>query len=155
MTTLLTLHADRLDRVPAYPAADGLDLAGHYLFAAACDLNVITWDESVWGKILSRFGIRPVRVEWTDRVHELEIDYQPYDLGPWVAGAVHGELPDDFDELTDEEQADLPSSIPDPTRRPLEYLTLVVDAFNALHADTERMIANWPTRNGPNTNATK
>jgi hypothetical protein len=29
------------------------------------------------------------------------------------------------------------------------YLTLVVDAFNALHADVQRMNANWPTRNDP------
>ena len=142
---LLTLHTDRLDRLPASHVNDGFYLVGHWLLQKAVDAGVITWDRGVWGDLV-------LGVELADRTElrprELVISYMVSKDGPTITGGIYAELPDNWNELSSEEEDDVPASFPDPTHQPGEFLVLVVDEINELHARTERLVAAWPGSTG-------
>ncbi|MHA4855245.1 hypothetical protein L1080_037945 [Rhodococcus sp. MSC1_016] len=143
--TLLTLHTDRLDRLTPSRVNDGYRLVGHWLLQKAVDAEVITWDKAVWGHL--DFGVEPADRDDL-RPRELVISYMVSKDGPTITGGIFADLPDNWNELTTEEEADVPASFPDPTQRPGEFLVLVVDELNQLHASMERLVAAWPGNTG-------
>ena len=142
---LLTLHTDRLDTLATNRVNDGYYLVGHWLLQKAVDAEVITWDRTVWGDLI--LGVEPEDRDEL-RPRELVISYMVSKEGPTITGGIHAELPDNWNELTTEEQEELPSSLPDPTHQPSEFLALVVDELNELHDRTTRMVAAWPGNTG-------
>lgn len=142
---LLTLHTDRLDRLVPSRVHDGHDLVGHWLLQEAVDAEVITWDKAVWGHLV--LGVEP---EDRDELHprELVISYMVSAQGPTITGGIYADLPDNWIGLSAAEQRDAPASFPDPTHQPGEFLALVVDELNQLHARTERLVAAWPGNTG-------
>lgn len=143
--TLLTLHADRLDRLPASRVNDGYYLVGHWLLQKAVDADVITWDKAMWGDLV--LGVEPQDREEL-RPRELMISYMVSKEGPTITGGIQADLPDNWNELSDEEEKGVAPSFPDPTHQPGEFLALIVDEINQLHARTERLVAAWPGRTG-------
>ena len=140
---LLTFHPDRLDRVPTNYLIDGDPVAGHWLLQDAINEEVITWDRTVWGDPL-------FHAQLDSSPRELSVGYTVDGLVTLTRG-VDVEVPDpdldDPDPDPDDDVAPYPK-MPDPTHRPAEFLALIVDALNTLHADTERLVAAWPGTTG-------
>ncbi|WP_213575653.1 hypothetical protein [Rhodococcus sp. USK13] len=73
----------------------------------------------MWGHLV--LGVEPAD---RDDLHprELVISYMVSKDGPTITGGIFGDLPENWNELTTEEMADVPASFPDPTQQPVEFL---------------------------------
>ena len=69
------------------------------------------------------------------------------DLVHHLVGLVDGDTTDypaDFNELSDEEQDAVPSTLVPNPETAASWLTYLVDAFNAVHASTDKLVRGWP-----------
>ncbi|MFF0818409.1 hypothetical protein ACFYVR_25165 [Rhodococcus sp. NPDC003318] len=147
---LLTLHTDRLERLGPCIGWGGRDLGAHYLVQSAIERDVITWDRTIWGDPM--FGVDAQfdahgGTEPLEHPSSLEISYS-ISGDVWLSGEVKQIWPDGLD-LDDYNVMDIDDQntikfYPDPTAEPGEFLRVIVDEFNQLHAATERMVAGWP-----------
>jgi hypothetical protein len=113
----------------------------HWLLQAAIQSGAVTYDRRLWGELaLSAEFTAPNR-------HELQfvITYE-------IAGApniVDGDTTDypaNFNELSDDEQNAVPSTLVPVPETAASWLTYLVDALNALHASTDKLVRGWPHR---------
>ena len=87
---LLTLHSDRLDRLPPRKLmSDGEPTAGTGLFQDAIKHEVITWDRAVWGDLL--LTMEPHVSPGNAHPHTIRISYLISDRRPWLVGEVEPE----------------------------------------------------------------
>ena len=141
---LLTLHAERVDELDDSvkdPTGNDslLRLQQHWLLQAALDTGVITYDRQKWGDLtLSATFEEP---------NQHEIVYQiTYDIAgaPNVTDGAATDYPADFNELDDDAQNTVPSTlVPNPPTA-ANWLSVIVDGLNDLHRGTAMLARGWP-----------
>ncbi|WP_256977616.1 hypothetical protein [Rhodococcus sp. RS1C4] len=141
---LLTLHAERVDELDDSvkdPTGNDslLRLQQHWLLQAALDTGVITYDRQKWGDLtLSATFEEP---------NQHEIVYQiTYDIAgaPNVTDGAATDYPADFNELDDDAQNLVPSTlVPNPPTA-TNWLSMIVDGLNDLHRGTAMLARGWP-----------
>lgn len=147
---LLTLHLDRLDDSDKWNADDiigvdgdaGKKLEPHWYLGFAADAGIITWDREKWNRPFLGAGF----TDATQRVIEFTITYEFPDNNPIATVVVADETdyPDNFNDLTTEEQEALPSTlVPNPPTI-ANWLTYIVANLNQLHRDTQQLVHAWP-----------
>lgn len=143
---LLTLHLDRLEELDLHkPMVDPavtdtlLCLQQHWLLQTALNSAVITYDRQTWGDLaLSATFDEPNRHQIT-----FQITYD-IDGAPNVVDGDTTEYPADFNELDDDAQNAVPSTlVPNPDTE-AGWLTYLVDALNDLHRGTDMLVRGWP-----------
>ncbi|WP_037163324.1 hypothetical protein [Rhodococcoides fascians] len=141
---LLTLHADRVQDLEDNmkdPAGNDslLLLQQHWLLQAALDSAVITYDRHKWGDLTLSATF--------DEPNQHEIVYQiTYDIAgaPNVVDGAATDYPADFNELDDDAQNQVPSTlVPNPPTA-AGWLSLIVDGLNDLHRGTTMLVRGWP-----------
>jgi hypothetical protein len=142
---LLTLHTDRIQDLDADAVQDptGNDslllLQQHWLLQAALDSAVITYDRQKWGDL--------VLAATFDEPNQHQITFQiTYDIAgaPNVVDGAATDYPADFNELDDDAQNKVPSTlVPNPPTA-LGWLSLIVDGLNDLHRGTTMLVRGWP-----------
>jgi hypothetical protein len=111
----------------------------HWLLQAAINSGAVTYDRRLWGELaLSAEFTAPNR-------HELQfvITYE-IDGAPNIVDGDTTDYPADFNELSDEEQNAVPSTLVPSPETAASWLTYLVDAFNAVHASTDKLVRGWP-----------
>jgi len=111
----------------------------HWLLQAAINSGAVTYDRRLWGELaLSAEFTAPNR-------HELQfvITYE-IDGAPNIVDGDTTDYPADFNELSDEEQDAVPSTLVPNPETAASWLTYLVDAFNAVHASTDKLVRGWP-----------
>lgn len=141
---LLTLNVAKADLLgddfewPQPGTAAALGTPNTLLHAALWD-GAVTYDRGRWGELaLSAEFTAPNR-------HELQfvITYE-IDGAPNIVDGDTTDYPADFNELTDEEQNAVPSTLVPNPETAASWLTYLVDAFNAVHASTDKLVRGWP-----------
>ncbi|MGB7235578.1 MAG: hypothetical protein WBD41_06275 [Rhodococcus sp. (in: high G+C Gram-positive bacteria)] len=141
---LLTLHADRihdLDDNMTDPAGNDslLLLQQHWLLQAALDSGVITYDRQKWGDLmLAATFEEPNQHEIVFRI--------TYDIAgaPNVVDGAATDYPADFNELDDDAQNQVPSTlVPNPPTA-AGWLSFIVDGLNDVHRGTAMLVRGWP-----------
>jgi hypothetical protein len=141
---LLTLHPERvheLDDSVKDPVGNDslLQLQQHWLLQAAVDTGVITYDRQKWGDLTLSATF--------DEPNQHQITFQiTYDIAgaPNVVDGAATDYPADFNELDDDAQDAVPSTLVPNPETAASWLTYLVDAFNALHASTDKLVRGWP-----------
>ncbi|AMY56488.1 hypothetical protein A3L23_05190 (plasmid) [Rhodococcoides fascians D188] len=111
----------------------------HWLLQAAINSGAVTYDRRLWGELaLSAEFTAPNR-------HELQfvITYE-IDGAPNIVDGDTTDYPADFNELSDEEQNAVPSTLVPNPETAASWLTYLVAAFNAVHASTDQLVRGWP-----------
>lgn len=111
----------------------------HWLLQAAINSGAVTYDRRLWGELaLSAEFTAPNR-------HELHfvITYE-IDGAPNIVDGDTTDYPSDFNELSDDEQNAVPSTLVPNPETAASWLTYLVDAFNAVHASTDKLVRGWP-----------
>ncbi len=112
----------------------------HWLLQAAINSGAVTYERRLWGELaLSAEFTAPNR-------HEIEfvITYE-IDGAPNIVDGDTTDYPANFNELSDDEQnAAVPSTLVPNPETARAWLTYLVEAFNALHAATDKLVRGWP-----------
>ena len=141
LLTLDLAKADVLDDDFGWPepGTESVPATPHWLLQAAIQSGAVTYDRGLWGELA-------LSAEFTAaNRHELQfvITYE-IDGAPNIVDGDTTDYPSNFNELSDDEQNAVPSTlVPVPETATL-WLTYLVDAFNALHASTDKLVRGWP-----------
>ncbi|WP_206489766.1 hypothetical protein [Rhodococcus sp. KRD162] len=141
---LLTLDLAKADALgedfewPQPGTAAALGTPNTLLHAALWD-GAVSYDRRLWGELeLSAEFTAPNR-------HEIQfvITYE-IDGAPNIVDGDTTDYPAGFNELSDDEQNAVPSTLVPNPETARAWLTYLVDAFNALHASTDKLVRGWP-----------
>ena len=141
---LLTLDLAKADALgedfewPQPGTAAALGTPNTLLHAALWD-GAVSYDRALWGELeLSAEFTAPNR-------HEIQfvITYE-IDGAPNIVDGDTTDYPAGFNELSDDEQNAVPSTLVPNPETARAWLTYLVDAFNALHASTDTLVRGWP-----------
>ncbi|MGB7235688.1 MAG: hypothetical protein WBD41_06835 [Rhodococcus sp. (in: high G+C Gram-positive bacteria)] len=111
----------------------------HWLLQAAIQAGAVTYDRRLWGELaLSAEFTSPNR-------HELQfvITYD-IDGAPNIVDGDTTDYPGNFNELSDDEQNAVPSTLVPVPETATSWLRYLVDSFNAVHASTDKLVRGWP-----------
>ncbi|WP_415977514.1 hypothetical protein [Rhodococcus sp. 077-4] len=141
---LLTLDLDKADVLDddfewPEPGTVQALMNPHWLLQAAIQSGAVTYDRAAWGELaLSAEFTAPNR-------HELEfvITYE-IDGAPNIVDGDTTDYPENFNELDDDAQNAVPSTLVPNPETARAWLTYLVDSFNALHASTDKLVRGWP-----------
>jgi hypothetical protein len=77
--------------------------------------------------------------------HEIEfvITYE-IDGAPNIVDGDATDYPENFNELSDDEQDAVPSTLIPAPETAASWLTYLVEALNAVHASTDKLVRGWP-----------
>lgn len=141
---LLTLHTDRVhDLVDSMKDPTGdhslLQLQQHWLLQAAVESAVITYDHQKWGDLALAATF--------DDPNQHQITFQiTYDIAgaPNVVEGAATDYPADYNDLDDDAQNAVPSTlVPNPPTA-AGWLSFIVDGLNDLHRGTAMLVRGWP-----------
>jgi hypothetical protein len=141
LLTLDLAKADLLDEDFEWPqpgTPQALATPNTLLHAALWD-GALTYDRGRWGEL-------ELSAEFTAANRHEIVFVITYEIegAPNIVDGDTTDYPADFNELSDDEQNAAPSTLVPNPETARAWLTYLVDAFNALHASTDKLVRGWP-----------